>query len=1135
MLNQFSGLDQVAIAIKTTSRTIVLVSTYMPFDSIKPPPEDALYDLTEYCKQKNYELLISCDSNSHHVTWGSTNCNARGENLLDFIINKNLVICNKGNAPTFETISRREVLDITLASQGLADVIVDWHVSKHETFSDHKYIRFKICEKVTLNNSDFRNPRKTCWERYRKNLSESNLTFQGIDSINLKAEKLEECITNAFNDSCKLSKGKTGEKSPWWTPKLEDMRREVFRLKRRKDRRTNDTTKADYDLAKQKYKTEIKISKAKGWQKFCTDMKDINSTARVHKLLKMGKREDIGSLKKDTGEFTTTPKETLETLLNTHFPDNTTNNDQNRNTNTKHSGNGKLDIEKVINRESVKAALSSFKPYKSPGMDGIFPVLLQQGMEYLLDLIVEIYKDCLQQGITPDKWLETKICFIPKPGKQSYFDPKDLRPISLFSFLLKGLERCIHWYLNDTHLKDKFSKNIYSYREGIGTEDALHNLVFKIEKALEKGEHALVLFLDLSAAFSSVTVESIIKNLKSLGVEDEILNWANHMLLNRKAYAFLSGEQMFKIVTRGTPQGGVLSIIFWNSGSQNLMNRFPKIHPTETNAFADDSATVAVGIDPKVLGDNIQKDIKTMEQWATDHGLSFNAKKTKAMFFTNKKGIVKPKLYINGEEIEYVKEFKYLGVILDDKLSWRKHINHVANKATGTFMQCQNMMGKTWGLSPKITRWTYTSLIRPILSYGSMIWLKGTTQTSKVAPLIKIQRRACLATLNAMRTTPTAAMELLTGIQPITLFLQTCAINTHLRLIDNGNWRPKTGETTNPNTHSKLVEMLTAQTPTLHMPTDKLINRLRIRTNFETKIESREEINKTIKIPRPNNHDIINCFTDGSRFDETSGAGYTIHSTTSHNNGFFNLGKYSTVFQAEVYAILQASETMNSKNITDKQIEIYVDNQAAIQALGKYEINSKIILECKKSLNLLAENNNVRLNWIPGHSGHRGNNVADDLAKLGVKQKLSGPEPIIPISTTTRKDELKNWANNEHQTYWTNLTSCRQSKYMMPNTSSNIWKQIRDMSKSDIRTITHMMTGHSTLQKHLYNMKIEDDPTCEQCLEDIEDLEHYLTDCPAFATVRQQTLGAAFLKCEDLKNLNIKNILKFVKRTKRFE
>ena len=1134
MLNQFSSLDQVAIAIKTTKRTIVLVSTYMPFDSINPPPEDVLYDLTDYCNQNNYELLISSDANSHHVSWGSTDCNARGENLLNFIINKNLVICNKGNTPTFETINRREVLDITLASQGLADVIAGWHVSKRETFSDHKYIKFKICEKVTLINSNFRNPRKTCWEKYRKNLHDSNLNFLNTDSINDKAEKLEECITNAFNDSCKPSKGKTGEKPPWWTPKLEEMKTEVFKLKRRMKRHKHDITKADYDRAKKNYKTEIKVSKAKSWQKFCTDMNDINSTARVHKLLKMGKREDIGSLKKDNGEFTTTPKETLETLLNTHFPDDP-NNHQNSTTHEKHSGNGKLDIDKVINRESVKAALLSFKPYKSPGMDGIFPVLLQQGMEYLLDLIVEIYRDCLKKGTTPDKWLETKISFIPKPGKQCYFDPKDLRPISLFSFLLKGLERCIHWYLNDTHLKDKFSKNIYSYREGIGTEDALHSLVFKIEKALEKGEHALVLFLDLSAAFSSVTVESIIKNLKSLGVEDEILNWANHMLLNRKAYAFLSGEQMYKIVVRGTPQGGVLSIIFWNSGSQNLMDRFPKTHPTETKAFADDSASIAVGIDPKVLGNNIQKDIKIMEEWAKDHGLKFNAKKTKAMFFTNKKGIEKPKLFIDGEEIEYVKEFKYLGVVIDDKLSWKKHINHTSNKATATFMQCQNMMGKTWGLSPKITRWTYTSLIRPILSYGSMIWLKGTTQTSKLNPLVKIQRRACLATLNAMRTTPTASMELLLDIQPINIFLQTCAINTHLRLKDNGNWIPKVGETTNPTNHTKLVETLAAKTPTLYMPIDKLINRHRVRTDFDTQINSREEINKTITIPRPNKKSTINCFTDGSRFDETSGAGFTIHSTNSHTNGFLNLGKYSTVFQAEVIAILRASETMINKKISNKQVEIYVDNQAAIQALGKYETNSKIILECKLSLNRLAENNSVRLNWIPGHSGHRGNNVADNLAKLGVKQKTSGPEPIIPISTATRKDELKTWANKKHETYWKNLTSCRQSKYMMPNTGNNIWKQIRDMNKSDIRIITHMMTGHSTLQKHLCNMKIEEDPTCEQCLEDTEDLEHYLTDCPAFATIRQRTFGETFLKRVDLKNLSIKNILKYVKRTKRFE
>ena len=157
---------------------------------------------------------------------------------------------------------------------------------------------------------------------------------------------------------------------------------------------------------------------------------------------------------------------------------------------------------------------------------------------------------------------------------------------------------------------------------------------------------------------------------------------------------------------------------------------------------------VAVGIDVQVLADNIQKDIRTMEGWAKDHGLKFNAKKTKVMLFTRKNVKRRPKLYINGEEIEYVNEYKYLGVTIDSKLSWNKHIQNIANRATGTFMQCQTMLGRTWGLSPKITRWAYLSLIRPTMSYGSLIWLKGTFIPSQAKYLVKVQRRACTAILS---------------------------------------------------------------------------------------------------------------------------------------------------------------------------------------------------------------------------------------------------------------------------------------------------------------------------------------------------------------------------------------------------
>ena len=83
--------------------------------------------------------------------------------------------------------------------------------------------------------------------------------------------------------------------------------------------------------------------------------------------------------------------------------------------------------------------------------------------------------------------------------------------------------------------------------------------------------------------------------------------------------------------------------------------------------------------------------------------------------------------------------------------------------------------------------------------------------------------------------------------------------------------------------------------------------------------------------------------------------------------------------------------------------------------------------------------------------------------------------------------------------------------------------------------ITQIYTGHSRLQYHLHNMGITQDPTCEQCLEDEETVEHYLCECPAFARPRYYTFGSMAIKKEDLVNLSLRKILKFIKDSKRFE
>ena len=80
-----------------------------------------------------------------------------------------------------------------------------------------------------------------------------------------------------------------------------------------------------------------------------------------------------------------------------------------------------------------------------------------------------------------------------------------------------------------------------------------------------------------------------------------------------------------------------------------------------------------------------------------------------------------------------------------------------------------------------------------------------------------------------------------------------------------------------------------------------------------------------------------------------------------------------------------------------------------------------------------------------------------------------------------------------------------------------------------------MLTGHAALRRHLFLMKMEDDPICENCLEDEETVEHFLAECPAFATERYNTLGNMFLKQKDLPTLKINQILSFIKATKRFD
>jgi len=139
--------DLTVVKIKTLSgggpREIILSLAYLPYNDDEPPPLGDLERLVTGCRANGTHLIISCDANLHHTSWGSTNINT-SESLFNYIKANGLDIMNRGNKPTFITSNRQEVVDIMIATVYAGNFIKDWHVTEEVSCSDHRYIRFTV-------------------------------------------------------------------------------------------------------------------------------------------------------------------------------------------------------------------------------------------------------------------------------------------------------------------------------------------------------------------------------------------------------------------------------------------------------------------------------------------------------------------------------------------------------------------------------------------------------------------------------------------------------------------------------------------------------------------------------------------------------------------------------------------------------------------------------------------------------------------------------------------------------------------------------------------------------------------------------------------------------------------------------
>jgi len=178
--------------------------------------------------------------------------------------------------------------------------------------------------------------------------------------------------------------------------------------------------------------------------------------------------------------------------------------------------------------------------------------------------------------------------------------------------------------------------NQHVYQAGKSVETALHQLVVRVEKALDQQEVALGVFLDIERAFNKTFYDSMCMALARHGVDHTIVRWVKATLEGRRAMATLGSLSRSVAVSRGCPQGGVLSSLLWCLLVDELLTRLNG-EGVYAQGYADDVCLLAVGKFPNAVTGLIQWALGTVEAWCGEHGLSVYPKKNWARRLHEKK------------------------------------------------------------------------------------------------------------------------------------------------------------------------------------------------------------------------------------------------------------------------------------------------------------------------------------------------------------------------------------------------------------------------------------------------------------------------------------------------------------------
>ncbi|GBM32324.1 RNA-directed DNA polymerase from mobile element jockey [Araneus ventricosus] len=357
---------------------------------------------------------------------------------------------------------------------------------------------------------------------------------------------------------------------------------------------------------------------------------------------------------------------------------------------------------------------------KTSGPDKIPNKALKLITPNALTFLTKIFNKCLTFNYFPLRWKQANIIMLSKPGKDPKF-PQSYRPISLLSSLGKIFEKILQKRINSyCDSSNIIPKEQFGFRAQHSTIHQLLRVTNSITEGMNNKFYTGGIFLDIQKAFDRVWHDGLIYKLIQLNFPKYLINILKSFLENRTFKVVIHGETSNTgVIKAGTPQGSVLSPILYSIFTSD----FPSHPRTITCLFADDSAVLAQGTTIKYILRTLQSFLVSLEEWLTKWRIAVNTDKTKAIIFRKGCSNFNPtNLELFDETIEWVTEVKYLGLIIDNKLTFRQHISYLKEKFWAKIYLCLPLIGRNSSLSLENKLILFKQVLRPILTYAAPIW-----------------------------------------------------------------------------------------------------------------------------------------------------------------------------------------------------------------------------------------------------------------------------------------------------------------------------------------------------------------------------------------------------------------------------